>query len=70
MVKQSNFQRWIATVSEAPIEPLADGTHVPQRAKRIERDWASLNDKRFSATSTTPRPGAVSEACISCVVVV
>jgi len=47
MVKQSNFQRWIATVSEAPIEPLADGTHVPQRAKRIERDWASLNDKRF-----------------------
>jgi hypothetical protein len=47
MVKQSNFQRWIATVSEASIEPLADGTHVPQRAKRIERDWASLNDKRF-----------------------
>jgi len=47
MVKQSNFQRWIATVSEASIEPLPDGTHVPQRAKRIERDWASLNDKRF-----------------------
>jgi len=43
----SNFQRWISTVSESSIEPLADDTIPTTRAKRLKNDWQAMNDKRF-----------------------
>jgi len=46
-VRMSNFQRWISTVSESSIEPLADDTIPTKRAKRLKNDWQAMSDKRF-----------------------
>ena len=46
-VRMSNFQRWISTIEESSIEPLADGNVPTKRLKRLKNDWNAMNDKRF-----------------------